>query len=40
MVRWGSGYRVHTSAGFEGVGSECEDVSGEAGSEELGFVGR
>lgn len=34
------GMRVRTSAGFEGVGTEGEDVGGEAGLEERGFVGR
>lgn len=34
------GTRVHTSAGFEGVGAKGKDVGGEAGLEEQGFVGR
>ena len=34
------GIRVRTSAGFEGVGTEGENVSGEAGLEERGFVSR
>lgn len=34
------GIGVRTSAGFEGVGTEGENVGGEAGLEEGGFVGR
>lgn len=32
--------RVHTSAGFEGVGAEGEDVGGETGLQERGLVRR
>jgi hypothetical protein len=34
------GTRARTSTRFEGVGTEGKDVSGEAGLEEHGFVGR
>ena len=36
---WFGGIGVRTSAGFEGVGTEGEDVGGEAGLQEGGFVG-
>ena len=35
-----AGNRVRTSAGFEGVSAKSKDISGEAGLEELSFVGR
>jgi hypothetical protein len=34
------GTRVRTSTRFESVGTEGKDLSGEAGLEEHGFVGR
>ena len=34
------GSQLRTSAGFEGVGTKGEDVSGEAGLEKSGFIGR
>ena len=34
------GSQLRTSARFEGVGTKGEDVSGETGLEESGFIGR
>lgn len=38
-IRFGR-IRVHTSAGFEGVGTKGKDVGGEAGLKECGFIAR